>query len=613
MDYTFKKQIDDDIKLIQEQYGYIDNRLSKNEYAFNYWILSRLYSLDEEIIPGNVTDINDKGIDCFVHYEDTKELFLIQNKYYSEETAVSRDDVSDFLYTPLRVLAKGEYRKSPELQRIFNRAMSDSEYKIYLHFYVTNEYESDDIFNLVENFDFSDERVSASIYAKYFKLHDIRNQYYDDRFTEKIHFTATLPTKNAGTSLDVRPDEYKLDWMIDLRYVLVNVVDLYKIYVKAVKKNYCLFEENIREYLGTRGINNGIIKTLKSATDRENFFYYNNGVTIICEDCKTKRGNLRTGNQSYNYGFELVNPQIVNGCQTVNSIAEVLSNYSDERLETEFSKTFVLVKVFVFDDVTKGKHPNLDFNIVKYTNSQNGINEKAFASKKSYFLNIQNEFKNRGMLLLVKPSDKNTFNIDYSDLGKIATLKAKSKNIFSFFNLDSSKLASSMISLEKFLKVILAFEKDGYTAFHKGGNVLKPNSDIYKNFSLCIDEFLTIDNMLRLYMLYLKAETEKKAADKRYPIPYYVLGFMGQAFKNKSYEEKNAKLDALFSDKTAFEQVYNFYKNLSKNYAMTYLKDKAVDYNAMIKQEISLSTFEYCLESAKTWGYPESVRWFIEE
>lgn len=122
MDYTFKKQIDDDIRLIQEQYGYIDSRLSKNEYAFNYWILSRLYSLDEEIIPGNVTDINDKGIDCFVHYEDTKELFLIQNKYYSEDTSVSRDDVSDFLYTPLRILVKGDYKRSAELQKIFNRA-----------------------------------------------------------------------------------------------------------------------------------------------------------------------------------------------------------------------------------------------------------------------------------------------------------------------------------------------------------------------------------------------------------------------------------------------------------------------------------------------------------
>ena len=36
MDYKFKKQIDDDIKLIQEQYGYIDSRLSKNEFVFNY-------------------------------------------------------------------------------------------------------------------------------------------------------------------------------------------------------------------------------------------------------------------------------------------------------------------------------------------------------------------------------------------------------------------------------------------------------------------------------------------------------------------------------------------------------------------------------------------------
>lgn len=35
MDYTLKKQIDDDIKLIQEQYGYIGSGLSKNEYAFN--------------------------------------------------------------------------------------------------------------------------------------------------------------------------------------------------------------------------------------------------------------------------------------------------------------------------------------------------------------------------------------------------------------------------------------------------------------------------------------------------------------------------------------------------------------------------------------------------
>lgn len=99
-----------------------------------------------------------------------------------------------------------------------------------------------------------------------------------------------MPTRRAATSLDVRPDDYELEWMIDLRYVLVNVVDIYEIYKQAIEKNYELFEENIREYLGTQGINNGIIKTLKDSVDRANFFYYNNGITIICEKCETIKG-----------------------------------------------------------------------------------------------------------------------------------------------------------------------------------------------------------------------------------------------------------------------------------------------------------------------------------
>lgn len=432
MDINFKKQIEDDIKLIKEQYLYLDDKLSDDEYAFNYWILNKIYNIDEEIIPNYVTDINDKGIDCYVHYEDTKELFLIQNKYYSASTVVSRNDVSDFLYTPLKILLKGNYKKSPELQKIFDRAITDSEYKIYLHFYITNDYTSMDIETLFDEFQINDKKIQANILVKYNTIDEIRTIYYGDRFTNKKHFTAKLPTRRAGTSLDVRPEQYELDWMIDLRYVLVNVVDLYKIYEEAVKMNYELFEENIREYLGTRGVNNGIIKTLRSKTDRENFFYYNNGVTIICEKCETLKGTEASVDSKNLYGFKLINPQIVNGCQTVNSIAEVLSHYSDDNLQKEFDKTFVLVKVFVFDENTKKHHGQLDVNIVKYTNSQNGINEKAFASKKNYFLNIQTEFKNRGMLLLVKPSDKNKFKAEFEEANKLAKLNTKNTALFAF-------------------------------------------------------------------------------------------------------------------------------------------------------------------------------------
>ena len=44
----FKQQIEEDIALIQKELFYIDSNLSKDAYAFNYWVLSRIFSIDEE-------------------------------------------------------------------------------------------------------------------------------------------------------------------------------------------------------------------------------------------------------------------------------------------------------------------------------------------------------------------------------------------------------------------------------------------------------------------------------------------------------------------------------------------------------------------------------------
>ena len=611
----FMRQIKDDISLIKRDYGYIDEKIKENNYAFNYWVLSRLYNIHEEIIPSFVTDINDKSIDCFVHYEDMKELYIIQNKFYDENTPLNREDVSDFLTTPLKILAKGEYKRSNELQKIFNRVHEDSEYKIWLHFYVTNNLFHNDIDNLIENFTFSDDRVQAYVGAKLNKLDDIKNIYYGDRFTNKVSFTATLPTRVSATSLDVRPKDYRMEWMIDLRYVMVNVAELFSMYKNALERNYELFEENVREYLGTQGINNGIIKTLRSPKDRENFFYYNNGVTIICEQCKTLRGTeaAKESHSKNQYGFELKNPQIVNGCQTINSIAEVLSHYSEERIRSEFERVYVLVKVFVFDEKTKIEKENLDKNIVKFTNSQNGINDKAFASKHNFFKNIQEEFHNRGILLLVKPSDKNKFTIEYQDKVKFSELRRKSSHLFELFGLDNSKLSNFMIPLEKMLKVLLAFEKDGFAAFTKGSTVLKPNSPMYKDFSRQIENVFTIDNMLRLYLLYSKAEEDKKSStDKRTPIPYYLIGFMGNTFKGKTFTEINNKLDYLFSDKKQMNEIYEFYKNLTAYYTDEYCRERNSDYNIMIKQDVLLGILDRCIKSAVRFNCPDSVKEFLE-
>lgn len=37
---SIKEQIEEDIRLIQRDYGYLDDNLARDEFAFNYWFLS---------------------------------------------------------------------------------------------------------------------------------------------------------------------------------------------------------------------------------------------------------------------------------------------------------------------------------------------------------------------------------------------------------------------------------------------------------------------------------------------------------------------------------------------------------------------------------------------
>lgn len=122
----FQQQIKEDICLIQHDLLYMDSHLDKDEYAFNYWVLSRIFSIDDELIPELITEYSDKGVDCYVHYEDSKELYIIQKKFHAYNDPVSRPEVADFLQTPLNSLLANEYKKSVTLQNVFNKAKDDS-------------------------------------------------------------------------------------------------------------------------------------------------------------------------------------------------------------------------------------------------------------------------------------------------------------------------------------------------------------------------------------------------------------------------------------------------------------------------------------------------------
>ncbi len=594
----FKQQIEEDIALIQKDLLYIDNNLSKEAYAFNYWVLSRIFSIEEELIPELITEYSDKAIDCFVHYEDSKELYIIQNKYYALDGAVARTDVADFLNTPISVLKNNNYIKSHALQNIFNKAKDDAEYKIFIYFFATTQKESIDIKNMVSDFNVAGQGLQCYIEAKYFGIKDIYELYYGKNYKENIKFMHPLGTLNKGTFASLR-EEYGMDELYKAYYIVTPVSELYKMLLAAEKKNYSIFQRNIREYLGTNPINNGIIETLKSVSERKNFMYYNNGITIVCEkiqtDCIDNSSRLRV--------LPLVNPQIVNGCQTVNSIKKVLENLSENEIKEEYKSVYVMVKALVIEDMDNPKNIAFYSNVVKYTNKQNAISEKAFVSNMDNFYRLQQEFEKRGFLLFVRPSDKNSYKENLSKTDR-ANLIQKANATISKMEFSIVNYSDICITLEKLLQVFLALMKTGYFAFSKKNLILKQNGDIFENYCLQIHNYLTVDNMIKLYCLYKKAESERvQSNDKRTPIPYYVIGFLGELIGEKNTENIQEKLNYIFGDSNIFAETYKYLVMITKSYKRTYEKDVVPgDYNSMIKKVIDKDVLNYAIGMVDDMG-----------
>ncbi|WP_261955242.1 AIPR family protein [Streptomyces nigrescens] len=83
-----------------------------------------------------------------------------------------------------------------------------------------------------------------------------------------------------------------------------------------------LFNLNIRNPLGRTPINNELISTLTE--EPASFWYYNNGVTVLCESVERVHQAIRNP-QARPITLILHNASVVNGAQTVRSVAEAVA------------------------------------------------------------------------------------------------------------------------------------------------------------------------------------------------------------------------------------------------------------------------------------------------
>ena len=578
---NFRKQILEDISLLRENNKYITN-IDKDEWVFNYWILENIYNVDPELIESQIIEYNDMGIDAYEFIEETKDLYIIQNKFYSDTSILSEHYVkNDFLLRPINALKNNTYTRSKDLQNIFNKYKNHDDFTVHLELYVTNNIKNERISKYINEFNLKDTKYVANIYY----LNDVKEKYYGEFIYKQNNITVNIDTIVKGTILNINNSNYKLKNIIDARYVFTPITTIYKIYRDALEKQYPIFDKNIREYLGSTGVNKKIIDTLTNKEDRVNFFYYNNGITLICKEMsiiKTVKSNFNRNAQ-----FSVINPQIVNGCQTVNSIYEVLKNVDPNSLEEDFKDTFVMLKVLQIDS-KNDYEKELYENIVKFNNSQNSIDEKTFVSNNSMFLRFQREFEKRGFLLLIKQSDKNTYKNKYKS---IATLQENAHKYLEKYNLEMKKITDFFIPLEKLLQIILAFQAGGFEAFTKKSSLLKSDSQAYK----IVTEFLkndsvTYSSLIDLWLLYFLSEKHKKQSEDRHtPISYYLIDcFAKYDCDNRSVEMISEELESY----DQIKEIIKLYSAVTKAYTKEYFKIHEIEYNLMIKRAVDYSILE---------------------
>lgn len=134
-----------------------------------------------------------------------------------------------------------------------------------------------------------------------------------------------------------------------------------------------MMEPNVRDYQGSNKVNKQIRETLNNSEWTEDFWWLNNGVTILADACSV------TGDK-----VAIKNPEVVNGLQTSYEIFKARANAS-------LASRHLLVKVIVAPN-DKSKTA-----IIKATNSQTSVSQISLKATEPLQFGIEDEFLAAGL------------------------------------------------------------------------------------------------------------------------------------------------------------------------------------------------------------------------
>jgi AIPR protein len=337
--------------------------------SFCEWVLYNIFELREDEVL-DATEISgkfDNGIDAIFEYNG--EICVLQTKY---NNAHNIDAVMRFIADCQRVTTEIPVTDRDIVQEMCRNLRESHQNKETINcYYVTNN-----IFNDWEVMQINSAKKNIDESFNNLKFH-----FFD---LEKIQ--EEIEIKKGMLPKEFRDKVIKLfiGKNFEESNTIVAVVKLRDFANFVNDGGNLLFHSNIRNYLKGTKINKGIKTTLKEEPER--FWFYNNGVTIVCEDYSQQKGVVH-----------LKAPQIVNGCQTAKTLADYFKTKTTKELNEIKQDGHLLVKIIrTKKSAEENEKKELRDNITRYTNSQNAVRGLDFYALDTFQRNLKSTLKQYG-------------------------------------------------------------------------------------------------------------------------------------------------------------------------------------------------------------------------
>lgn len=201
-----------------------------------------------------------------------------------------------------------------------------------------------------------------SVYINLIGLEFLKINYNKKIFEKKLSFISQIY------------DSFSDNENIDGHLLLVNLNEYYNFIINENKEIIdSIFSQNVRDYQKNTEINKNILKSLEEETKEIDFWWLNNGITILADSCSSNYFSLK-----------IKNPQIINGLQTSYSIYKYFSKKINSH-ETEKRK--ILIKIVLTNN------QNNATKIIEASNTQNSMNWASLRANENTLVSLESDFK----------------------------------------------------------------------------------------------------------------------------------------------------------------------------------------------------------------------------